>query len=63
MNERASVEANKTNTIDNKKLKIFLLFLIVIIIGVTVFMVVKKQKDIEDATTNPSIPNQADVAN
>lgn len=60
MNEKVEVEAPKIKTNDNKKLKIFLVFLIVIIIGVTVFMVINKQNDIEEATSNPSLPNQAE---
>ena len=62
MNEKIEIEKPTVNTTNNKKLKIFLVFLIVIIIGVTIFMVVKKQKDIDEATSNPSIPTQAEVA-
>ena len=62
MNEKIEIEKPTVNTTNNKKLKIFLVFLIVIIIGVTIFMVVKKQKDIEEAASNPSIPTQAEVA-
>lgn len=62
MNEKVEIETPKTTTKNNNKLKIFLVFLIVVIIGVTVFMVLKKQKDIEEATSNPSLPNQAEIA-
>lgn len=62
MNEKVEIETPKTTTKNNKKLKIFLVFLIAVIIGVTVFMVLKKQKDIEEATSNPSLPNQAEIA-
>ena len=60
MNENIEIQKPKTNG-SNKKLKLFLVFLIVVIIGVTVFMIIKKQRDIDAATSSPSIPNQAEV--
>ncbi len=60
MNEKVEIKTPKNNA-NNKKLKLFLIFLIVVIIGVTVFMVIKKQRDIDAATSSPSIPNQAEV--
>ena len=62
MNERVEIDKPKTHNENNKKLKIFLVFLTIVIILVTVFMILKKQKDIENGTSNPGLPNQAEIA-
>lgn len=62
MNEKVQIESKQSNMGKNKKLKIFLIFLCVVIVGVTVFMILKKQKDIETGTSNPGLPNQAELS-
>lgn len=45
----------------NRNLKLFAIFLIVVIILVTVYILVKRDNDIEKGITPSNIPNQANV--
>lgn len=46
---------------NNRYLKLFLVFLTVVIIGVTIAFIIKRDNDIEKGTTPSGIPNQANV--
>lgn len=55
-------EKNVVVKSDNKKpLKLFLIFLSVVIVLVTIYMVIKRQSDIDKGTTPSDVPNQAVV--
>ncbi len=48
--------------ISKRNLKLFAIFLAVVMILVTVYILVKREKDIERGTTPSNIPNQANIS-